>query len=201
MTCSLPPSWWLGPLFCTVGSPVEPSTTDCCRQLIFLTLKCSELDVSPNLTLLHHAQVSLLLPHVPLTDAITSSVTDVITSTVITYPTQTPSYFSFLFSTKLFQTVVCALCVHFHFMFSQFTAMRPLLSLLHSLLPWQLQTMVVLLLHPVLTSQSLLYGLSVRAVHFSFFRLQDLTSFLTVPTSSFILSFLTKCWYTSLLHL
>lgn len=48
--------------------------------------------------------------------------------------------------------------------------------------------MVILLLHPGHTSQSLLYGLSAIAVHFSFFRLQSLTSFLTISALSFTLS-------------
>lgn len=53
--------------------------------------------------------------------------------------------------------------------------------------PLTMTAMAVLLLHPVHSSQSLLYGLSVTAVHcLSFFSIQGLTSFLTIPTSSFI---------------
>lgn len=42
----MPHSCWLVSLFCTVGSPAEPSPVDCCRQLISLTLKCYDCDLT-----------------------------------------------------------------------------------------------------------------------------------------------------------
>lgn len=104
-------------------------------------------------------------------------------------PNTTPFLLS-LFNQAFSKSCLCSLCTLFHFMVLSSVHCSETSALIFSLfLPLTMMTVAVLLLHPVHTSQSLLYGVSLIAVHcLSFFSFQGLTSLLTIPTSSFISS-------------